>query len=418
MMEKQINIDVDQVLASSIRRKLVQNSPVSAGCCIFRVPNTLRKHNEQLFEPTFISIGPYHRDIQKFQFTEKIKLWYLDCLIARAPTPETSLECFIKSIRANVKSCLECYGEEVLKLTNDEFVEIMVIDGCFIIEFFRRNANIVPKSMDDPLFKMLWVRKVLVTDFLLLENQLPWFVLECLFNLTETSHDEERRPLSQLAYNYFHRNAFKTEMIEVNQRLQNKHLLDLLRNIILRGSEDPQEKGFLPIPCVTELLQAGVDFAVGEKTSLMKITFENGILTIPPLVILDNAESFFRNLIAYEQCDRSLNDGVTAYAAFLDNLVNSSEDLEYLRQKGIIICYLSTEDVSAFFNRLYNDAHLTRYPYRKISERIVTHYQSRWPRWRAKLCRDYFNSPWAIISLIGAIIILVLTFLQTLYAMF
>ncbi|KAF2320842.1 hypothetical protein GH714_031216 [Hevea brasiliensis] len=284
MMEKQINIDVDQVLASSIRRKLVQNSPVSAGCCIFRVPNTLRKHNEQLFEPTFISIGPYHRDIQKFQFTEKIKLWYLDCLIARAPTPETSLECFIKSIRANVKSCLECYGEEVLKLTNDEFVEIMVIDGCFIIEFFRRNANIVPKSMDDPLFKMPWVRKVLVTDFLLLENQLPWFVLECLFNLTETSHDEERRPLSQLAYDYFHWNAFKTEMIEVNQRLQNKHLLDLLRNIILRGSEDPQEK--------------------------------------------DNAESFFRNLIAYEQCDRSLNDGVIAYAAFLDNLINSSEDLD------------------------------------------------------------------------------------------
>ncbi|XP_025013649.2 UPF0481 protein At3g47200 [Ricinus communis] len=414
-MERQTDINIDQ-MSSSVRSRLLRNSPMSVSCCIFRVPSTLRKHDEQLFRPNLVPIGPYHRDLHKFQFAEKTKLWYLDCLITRAPTPNTTLECFLASIAAKVKNCLEFYGDEV-KMPRDHFVEMLVIDGCFIIELFRRFVKIVPTNADDPLFKMPWVRKVLVTDLLLLENQLPWFVLDCLFNLTKSDNDSERTPLPQLAHNFFRGSALRTRVIQVDLRLQNKHLLDFQRNIILLGSEEFEDGHFLPIPCVTELLQAGVDFAVGETHNLMNITFKNGVLTIPPVRVLDNAESLLRNLIAYEQCDKNLGDRITSYAGFLDNLINTNEDIDYLRRKGIVTCFLSAEDVSAFFNRLYNDVHIVHSPFTKVSLEIIAYYNSHWPRWRTRLTRDYFNTPWSIISVIGAVVILVLTFLQTLYAM-
>ncbi|XP_037494063.1 LOW QUALITY PROTEIN: UPF0481 protein At3g47200 [Jatropha curcas] len=258
-------------------------------------------------------------------------------------------------------------------------------------------AKIVQPSEDDPLFKMPWLSKILMTELLLLENQLPWFVLHRLFDLTKVDHGAETRSLVEL------------------------------RNIILSGSDDAGGD-FLRIPCVTDLLKAGIDFTVGEKTELVKIIFENGILTIPPLVILENAESLYgnliayeqvmRNLIAYEQCDRSLRDRITGYAAFLDNLIKSSEDLEYLKKKGIVYFYLSAEDISSFFNRLYKDADLVNYTYRKISEDVNAYCESLWPRWRTMLLRDYFNNPWSTMAFFFcATVILVLTFLQTLYAM-
>ncbi|KDP44526.1 hypothetical protein JCGZ_16359 [Jatropha curcas] len=114
--------------------------------------------------------------------------------------------------------------------------------------------------------------------------------------------------------------------------MEYKHLLDLQRNLILSRSEDAN-RGFLAIPCVTDLLKAGIDFAVGETEALVKITFRNGILTVPPLLVLENAESLIRNLVVYEQCDKSLRAKITGYFAFLDNLIKSSEDVEYLREK-------------------------------------------------------------------------------------
>ncbi|KDP44524.1 hypothetical protein JCGZ_16357 [Jatropha curcas] len=263
---------------------------------------------------------------------------------------------------------------------------------------------------------MPWLRKVLVTELLLLENQLPWFVLHRLFNLTRADiRDPQNRSLANLVQDYFYWNALRTTGIEVNATIEYKHLLDLQRNLILSRGEDANG-GFLAIPCVTDLLKAGIDFAVGETEALVKITFRNGILTIPPLVILENAESLIRNLVAYDQCDKSLRDKITGYFAFLDNLIKSSEDVEYLREKGIVSFYLSAEEVSSFFNRLYDYAHIENYPYRKISDEVNAYYKSRWPQWRAMLLRDIFNTPCSTIAFFAATAILILTFLQTVYA--
>lgn len=167
---------------------------------------------------------------------------------------------------------------------------------------------------------------------------------------------------------------------------------------------------------MTKLLQLGVQFERGESSEMMDVQFENGIMRIPPIMILDNAESLIRNLIAYEQCNVTFRDKITSYAILLNNLIKSGGDLDYLCQKGIVTCYLSCEEVCSFFRRLYSDADVVYYTYAKLSRDVNSYCRARWPQWRATLLRDYFNSPWSILPLVAAILFLFLNFLQALYS--
>lgn len=86
------------------------------------------------------------------------------------------------SMRNLVKRARRCYAEPIDILDDDKFVKIMLPDGCFTIELFRRA---VYEDMHDRtylIFKMPWLGSSLMIDLLLLENQLPFFVLEEFFN--------------------------------------------------------------------------------------------------------------------------------------------------------------------------------------------------------------------------------------------
>jgi hypothetical protein len=73
--------DIVTEVTSSIQGKLCQKSPIPSKCSIFRVPDRLRRYNEKAFEPELVSIGPFHHGKEKLQAMEKIKLWYLHCLL-------------------------------------------------------------------------------------------------------------------------------------------------------------------------------------------------------------------------------------------------------------------------------------------------------------------------------------------------
>ncbi|KAK9290859.1 hypothetical protein L1049_009037 [Liquidambar formosana] len=428
------DVERNQQLASSIRGKLRAESRWPTQCCIFRVPTTLRRHNEGAYVPSIVSIGPFHdRGDKNLEEMERVKLWYLDSLLLRSPTAQTSLECFVSAIRKIEPNCRACYAEQLINLSCDQFVEMMVVDGCFIIELFRKYKKKDLRHKADPLFNMSWMRLALAHDMLLLENQLPWEVLEVLWNLT-TRHTRDQRdtnfsaqkedrqhvdPLDIHALRFFS-TAMLTVAPEPHKRSTNKHLLDFLRNSLLSSFTDMtlEETSWEPIPCVTELLQAGVRFEVGNKNDLLNIKFNNGVMRIPPIFIQENAESLFRNLIAFEQCDHSCYNKITSYAIILDSLINSSEDVDFLRERGIIRNSLSTEDVAGFFHRLYNGAGVDNFAYAKLCKDLNNYSETPWHRWQAILKRDYFNTPWAILSFSAAILILGFTFIQTLLAVF
>lgn len=142
-------------------------------------------------------------------------------------------------------------------------------------------------------------------------------------------------------------------------------------------------------------------------------------MQIPPLTIEDRTESFFRNLIVYEQYD---NDNtftfVTDYVKFMDCLINSPKDVEILCRFGIIENWLGNDEVVSDIFSNITDAVTgpnTQFRYAAMFEKVNRHCNKQANRWMAKLRRNYLNSPWAIISVFAAFVLLVLTLLQTVF---
>jgi hypothetical protein len=61
---------------------------------------------------------------------------------------------------------------------------MMVVDGCFVIELVWELLNLPTRDPDDPIFKMDWILHYVMRDLLKLENQIPYFVLEKLFEIS------------------------------------------------------------------------------------------------------------------------------------------------------------------------------------------------------------------------------------------
>lgn len=145
------------------------------------------------------------------------------------------------------------------------------------------------------------------------------------------------------------------------------------------------------------------------------IQFDNGILKIPQLKIRGSSQVFFRNLTAYEQCefsDHYIND----YIFIMDRLVDSAKDVELLLKKKILESKLSDkEKVAAFISELNSGPMLfsKNFYFTDLCEKLNEYYAVPWHNWKASLKHDYFSSPWAVLSIIAAAVLLVLTFVQT-----
>ncbi|KAM1323446.1 hypothetical protein PS2_044341 [Malus domestica] len=166
------NNGIVEELTNTIEAKLLNDSPLPASCCIFRVPNKIRRKKVQAYEPDIVSIGPFHsgRRGNQFQLMENVKRWYLQCLLSHANITLASL---IKGVVDFDKRPRNCYAEPFDHLNEKDFVEMMVLDGCFLIELFRKRFSVDQRDENDPVFNVSCMLEYLYHDVLLLENQLP-----------------------------------------------------------------------------------------------------------------------------------------------------------------------------------------------------------------------------------------------------
>ncbi|KAB1224341.1 GDSL esterase/lipase CPRD49 [Morella rubra] len=355
-----------------VDRKLLGLTPIAPKCRIFKVHQRLRKVNEACYEPALLAIGPYHHGKDGLALMEEQKLRYLQSMLNRRN--EKSVEKYIMALRELEGRARSCYAE-CFSLNTDEFAEMMLLDGCFIIELFRKFGMGNLRDKCDPIFQTCWMLSGLVHDLLLLENQLPFFVLTRMLEMTRCP--SEPQDLIDLALNFFNCLSFPWSLrLSHSSRnsIQNiEYLLSLVHiaafsSIVeiemagkavltikeLKSMPFATRKDSKSMPCATELQEAGVQFKILEGgNNLINIKFTNGIMEIPPLFILDNTEAFLRNLIAYEQYNRDKDLRVTEYVSFMDCLINSPKDVEVLRRQGIVHNYMGDDEVvSTMFNKL------------------------------------------------------------------
>ncbi|KAJ4841640.1 hypothetical protein Tsubulata_034071 [Turnera subulata] len=383
---------------------------MSDKCCLYRVPYILQRHNEKAYVPNAFSIGPWHHKKTRFKETQKIKLKYLKGLLSKAKRKPEDL---VKAIAEIEQEARDCYAGPI-DVSGDEFVEILVLDGCFMIELFRKHDNRELVEDDDPIFHMSCMLQYLYHDLILLENQIPWLVLECLFDLQTAP---ESKPLDELALQFFHIILPLTPSPMQKRCQGQKHLLDLLRNWLVLCSEKQEDGKWVAMPSASDLAGAGIKFKKGNTESILDIKFSinHGVLEIPPLLIQETTEVILRNLISYEQCHPKCSNKITSYAILLDNLINTTQDMDILTRDGIITNWLNPDDAIQFFNKLYHDAYLKSYCYMQLCQDVNKYRQRRWPRWRAILMSNYFSTPWAAVSIVVATAFLILAILQTIF---
>ncbi|THG00635.1 UPF0481 protein At3g47200-like [Camellia sinensis] len=411
-------------------KRLAELSPIPSERCIFRVYDPLRNENKKAYESEVVAIGPYHHG-NNLQPMEERKLRYLKQLLNRRN--EGSAEIYIEAMRESEQTAREFYAEPI-RLDLNEFVETMLLDSCFTVELLRG-----PEMPNDPL-----VENALIRDLMLFENQLPFFIVKKLFDMTKSSADS-LEDLIRMFIRFFswwiigcmtpvhnlvapsvipREDDIKGAPFENPREDDINHLLGLLHYCCcyqfhsMVSKRDPVEKKDKSLNSATELQEAGIKFNKTEGRNLFDIRFVNGTMEIPTLEVDDYTESFFRNLIAYEQylpyTNTTSRNHFTAYRKFMDYLVNTSKDVEILTHRGIIFNLLGdNEVVAAMINKLSNNIIVSDVGYEEVYNKVNEHCRGKWNFWLAILRRKYFNNPWALISFLAAVVLLLLTVLQT-----
>ncbi|KAL7164268.1 hypothetical protein ACSBR2_040222 [Camellia fascicularis] len=199
-----------------------------------------------------------------------------------------------------------------------------------------------------------------------------------------------------------------------------RHLTDLLRIYHAPLSQRSVPTGstkFVRIQNATALHKTGVKFKVGSSSKcLLDMQFNKGVLEIPLLRVTDETEQVLRNISALERYLHQQNSYIIDYIYFMDNLIDTPEDVEILEKNGILENWLGDKSaVSNLFNNLTTYVPIlgSNYYFYSISNDLNSYCKVPWHDWKATLKRDYFSSPWRVASTIAAIIFLVLTFIQT-----
>ncbi|XP_019101897.1 PREDICTED: UPF0481 protein At3g47200-like [Camelina sativa] len=405
--------------------------------CIYRVPQYLQENNTKSYFPQTVSLGPYHHGNKHLLPMDRHKWRAVNMVMKRTAQ---GIEMYIDAMKDLEERARACY-EGPIGLSSNKFSEMLVLDGCFVLELFRgadEGFSELGYDRNDPVFAMRGSMHSIQRDMVMLENQLPLFVLDRLLEL-QLGPRNQTGLVAQLAIRFFNplmptdEPMTKTDhtKLECSGEL---HCLDVFRRNLLRPSSNPEprlsrrrwswktrvadKRQQQLIHCVTELREAGIKFRRRKTDRFWDIRFKNGYLEIPKLLIHDGTKSLFSNLIAFEQCHIESSNDITSYIIFMDNLIDSSEDVSYLHYCGIIEHWLGSDsEVADLFNRLCQEvAFDPQHSYlSQLSNKVDRYYSRKWNVLKAILKHKYFNNPWAYFSFFAALVLLVLTLFQSFF---
>ncbi|WOG95988.1 hypothetical protein DCAR_0415318 [Daucus carota subsp. sativus] len=445
----------------------------------YRVPTKLRATQPGVYTPQVVCIGPFHLTTPALRATEELKWRYMLAYIDRVVETDT------KNIRNNelggvhdeksaqisaLNKCCEVvsgleqdarawYAEDI-NLDKHQFVEMLLVDACFILELFYRcnvmtikkfKEHHIPSTHEDQVqFESLAGNYTMVTsltfDLMRLENQIPYFILQKLFDIMPSSKrlifsGTQELSLRQHILCFFHHiPILRINVFELDSNIQDatySHILDVLCKVCNLTS------WALPLHltygtwgfkrCSTELIKAGFQIARRQRSdsmSIVDIQFDKGLILIPSIIIDKSTVSLLRNLIALEQT-RSGGQIITSYVILMSTLIRTREDADIFERLGILQNPTKHPDLTGFFTSFCREVLSERFYFRDLCNEVENYeiplwrwyrmkgYMSiTWLRWKKSLKdlkRDYFGNTWSFIAFLTAFFVILLTLLQTFY---
>ncbi|KAL3599327.1 hypothetical protein D5086_007245 [Populus alba] len=379
--EKQVLIKVVTEELQNMANTSMKNV-VRSKRSIYRIPASVTAHNKTAYMPQTVSFGPYHHDDIHLKPMEEHKQRALGFFLQKTGIP---LQSVVESLNDEMQVLKDSYDMLDESWKNDnKFLQLMILDGCFMLEIIRlAKPNSPGYSADDPVFSShgrLYMIPHIRRDMLLLENQLPMLVLYRLVAV-ESDGAKDEESVNELIRNFIHPGASASSLGKC------LHVLDLYRKSLLqrdpiKKKRRPREKGGLPgddndiIRSATEINEAGIQFK------------------------------------------KSKSNEVTSYVFFMDSIIDNERDVALLNSRGIVLNAIGSDKaVAKLFNSLSKDIALESNSNLQVVQMHVNAYCKKpWNAWRANLIHTYFRNPWAILSVIAALILFALTIAQTIYS--
>ncbi|KAI5080136.1 hypothetical protein GOP47_0005615 [Adiantum capillus-veneris] len=448
--EKQWVVHIKTCLEDARARGIVR--PPS----IFMASSPLRSLKHEDFVPQVVAIGPYHSDLgphhssfPENQETERYKAIAAKEMEKHKVMASKFLERTLKKndfcSLANefleyINQIREEYDTELVSCQVDEKLAYMLaLDSTFVVEVLRSNAGLKCGFHDYYCSRFPRpLRKSILQDFVLLENQIPLFLLLKVMALDKgcgsiASAEESLAPLIQkVAHEVLPFSLLSNESVHsvIGRLSERKHLLDCLYRIATHGgasaSSSPNSRSSAEqlvekpthFPRAVELFNSGITFKGIEPANIIGVKYDakKAILYVPKIRVGDDTERLFRNLTAYES---HLIDEVhvLSYLRFMNSLVDGPDDVALLLEKGVLAQDIgSNEEVASMWNRLcINTMRVCSVEYEHVAQQLLRHCQYRPNALKAEFKRTYLSRPWLVVSVLSAASLLVMTLLITIY---
>ncbi|XP_004510120.1 UPF0481 protein At3g47200-like [Cicer arietinum] len=190
-------------------------------CSIYKVPHNLREVEPKAYTPHLISIGPIHLEKKELEPMQQHKKRYFHFFYERVSNQETmkNYKLYLENKEQEIR---KCYAEKFPNISKEKFIENVLLDSVFIMELLLRNRSfksdgtkhehdyVASKSFrfkhsDDYILTQAWLSKSITRDLILLENQLPFFVLMKLYDTVVPIDNKktEHESFLDLALEYF-----------------------------------------------------------------------------------------------------------------------------------------------------------------------------------------------------------------------
>ncbi|KAJ3683559.1 hypothetical protein LUZ60_013786 [Juncus effusus] len=395
---------------------------------IFRIPPLVRERNN-FYEPQLVSIGPYHHDSPSTQWMKQHKNQFADDFIDRHHM--SKLDC-LEELKTLEERARKCYTEDIY-VVSEKFVKRLFLDGCFILELLYKLESDENGTLCQPGLGLTTI----LSDLLLLENQIPFFVLEKLYSIAKRQNNSSTPPLissdlrslikNNLFNKYLQASYMRSSKV-INGQSEIHHLLHLFHELskpsretnTANDSSAQNNSTALVIPSASRLYESsGLLLQIRDPVGdIFDVTFKDNIMCIPQIVIDSTRRTLLMNLHAFEQHLPKSDRRWTGLMVLMSCIVKNVKDLEILQRNGIVLnLFPSEEEAIQFFKQLNQQIapDFNSYCFAALFRQLNEYYGRTFTKYKAALMRDFFNNPWNIITVFSSTVALLLSLVQTFY---
>ncbi|KAG2562508.1 hypothetical protein PVAP13_8KG197301 [Panicum virgatum] len=286
---------------------------------IYRVPEFIKKMtNRDTYQPQFVSLGPLHHGEPHLVPMEEHKRRAV--LHTRKPLTE-----FVAAIEEVADELDAVYEDLDDRVNRGSFVQMMVTDGCFLIELIMIDQSPEYKNTDytdnDPIFSrssFINLFPIMKNDVIAMENQIHLVVLQRILFVACNG-----TPPSAGEINNMVRSLLEVPLFEEGVEKLGLHFLDNFHKQRCGTTShwEGSDKYEPRTPSAVELSEAMIQFKKSNTESIHDIDFKNGVLSMPMFTFHDQTEVELLNPMAFEWLHPDAKHDVRSYIyASLTNL--------------------------------------------------------------------------------------------------